>query len=172
MYLEDNNQFRIDSLFVERIAKRHKDKGIAPVYCLSERPSSDKYKSLYSVFIESADEYDFAMKAFGSKAHLDKLKTIKWFMHGWPGCKTFRGYAAWLEDMSERDASIGKMVLLEKAREGDVNAAKKLLDMNKQSGTRGRPKKEDIIREAAKQADERQDIEEDLKRLNVIKLRG
>mgnify|MGYP003134467588 FL=1 len=74
--------------------------------------------------------------------------------------------------MKERDASIGKKVLLEKAQDGDVTAAKKLLDMHKQTSSKGRPKKEDITREAKKVAEEKTDIEDDLKRLNVIKIRG
>lgn len=172
MYLESNGLYRTDSLFVERIAKRHKNQGIKPVYCLNERQAVKGCEQLYKVFIESADEYDFAIKAFGSKGHLDKLKDVKWFTEGWQGSVTFRGYNAWLEDMKERDASIGKKVLIEKAQDGDVNAAKKLIDMHKQSSSKGRPKKEDIIKAAAKKAEEKTDVEEDLKRLNVIKLRG
>jgi len=172
MYLEANGLYRTDSLFVERIAKRHKDKGTKPVYCLSERASKKDCPTLYSIFIEAADEYDFAIQAFGSKAHLDFLKNIKWFTEGWAGCVSYRGYEAWLEDMQDRDASIGKKVLIERARDGDVTAAKKLVDMNKATSTRGRPKKEDILKETVKRADERQNIEEDMKRLNVIKIRG
>ena len=37
MYLEENGQYRTDSLFVERIAKRHKNRGLKAVYCLNER---------------------------------------------------------------------------------------------------------------------------------------
>lgn len=172
MYLESNGQYRTDSLFVERIAKRHRNAGHSPVYCLSERQDHKDCPRLYKVFIDSADEYDFAMKAFGSKGHLDRLKNVKWFMEGWQGCMTFRGYQAWLDDMEERDASIGKKVLIEKAQDGDVTAAKKLIDMHKRTASKGRPKKEDITREAKKAAEEKTDIEDDLKRLNVIKLRG
>lgn len=171
MYLESNGQFRTDSLFVERRSKRHKNTD--PVYCLSERQERDDCKKLYDLFINSVDEYDFAIKAFGAKGHLDRLKTIKWFTEGWQGCLTFRGYDAWLDDMRERDASTAKRVLLEKAMEGDVSAAKKIADMNRQVGhTRGRPKKEDITREAARQAEEKTDIADDAKRLNIIKFRG
>lgn len=172
MYLEANGQFRTDSLFVERLAARHKKAGLEPVYSLSERNSKNGKPILYDLFITCADEYDFAVKAFGSKALLDRLKGIKWFTEGWRGCLTFRGYDTWLEDMAARDASIGKKVLIERASDGDVSAAKKLVDMDKKVQTKGRPKKEDIKREAVKQADERRDIEDDMKRLNVIKLRG
>lgn len=172
MYTESNGLFRTDSLFVERIAKRHKNAGIKPVYHLSERKESKTTEKLYDIFINSTDEYDFAVKAFGSKAHLDKLKDISWFMHGWPAAKTFRGYNAWLDDMQQRDQSIGKKVLMEKAMDGDVPAAKKLMDMHKTINSKGRPSKDDIKRETVKKADEAFEIEEDMKRLNVIKLRG
>lgn len=160
-------------MFLERIAVRHKEVGTEPVYCLSERQEKGGCKILYELFISCSDEYDFAIKAFGSIAHLDKLKTIKWFMEGWGGCKTFRGYEAWLEDMRQRDASIAKSILLERAREGDVSAAKKIADMAKPltSSKAGRPRKEDIKREAVKQAEEAADIEDDAQRLNVITLR-
>lgn len=173
MYLEASGQFRTDSLFVERIAKRHKKVGTKPVYCLAERQEKQGCPKLYDIFINSIDEYDFAIKAFGSKGHLDKLKNIKWFTEGWQGCQTFRGYNAWLEDMEARDESLGKKILIEKAEDGDVGAAKKLIDMNRKSlSNRGRPKKEDIKKEAVRQAEEKTDIEDDLKRLNVIKFRG
>lgn len=172
MYLESNGQFRTDSLFVERIAKRHKNAGTQPVYCLSERQEKQDCPKLYDIFINSADEYDFAIKAFGSKGQLDKLKQVKWFTEGWQGCMTFRGYDAWLDDMRERDLSTAKKVLLDRAADGDVSAAKKLVDMNKPTHVRGRPKKEDITREAARQAEEKTDIADDAKRLNIVKFRG
>jgi len=172
MYLESNGLYRTDSLFIERIAKRHRVAGHTPVYCLSERTKHKDCEKLYDLFIDCADEYDFAIKAFGSKGQLDKLKGTKWFMDGWQGCLTFRGYNAWLEDMAERDHSIGKAAILAKAREGDVNAAKKLVDMHKKTNTKGRPKSEDIKREAVAAAEEKEDVDNDLKRLNVIKLRG
>jgi len=174
MYLERNGQFRTDSLFVERIAKRHKKAGTTAVYCLSERMNNKDVSRLYDIFINSVDEYDFAIKAFGSKAHLDKLKELKWFNEGWAGCATFRGYAAWLEDMQERDRSLAKQVLVTRAKEGDVSAAKKLADMNKpvKGVSAGRPKAADIKREAAIIAEEQAEIDDDLKRLGVIPIRG
>lgn len=172
MYLEQTGAYRTDSLFKERIAKRHKNKGLKAVYALTERDAVGDCKKLYDIFINSVDEYDFAIKAFGSKGHLDKLKQVGWFMAGWQGCVSFRGYNAWLEDMEHRDQSLGKRILMEKAEDGDVSAAKKLVDMYKTTASKGRPKKEDITREAKKQAEEKTDIEDDLKRLNVIKLRG
>lgn len=176
MYLDNNNNPRTDSLFVERIAQRHRDAGFKPVYSIAERGEKQGCKNLYDIFISSVDEYDFAIKAFGSKHHLDKLKNIKWFMESWRGCPSFRGYSAWLEDMDERDASIGKKVLIEKAREGDTSAAKKLIDMSKPAKTgAGRPRKEDVKRESVRLAEEQNDIQSDLDRLHsakVIKLRS
>jgi hypothetical protein len=172
MYIESNGLYRTDSLFVERIGKKRRDQGMKPVYCLSERVDHKDCPRLYTTFIESADEYDFALRAFGDKGLLDKLKKTAWFREGWQGCATFRGYDAWLEDMQQRDASIGKKVLIEKARDGDVTAAKKLIDMHKAANTKGRPKKEDIKREATIRAEEKSDVEDDMKRLNIIPIRG
>lgn len=178
MYIGHDGRYRTDSLFVERITKHHGKIKLSPVYTLSERQEKDGVKSLYDIFINSVDEYDFAIKAFGSKAHLDKLKEIKWFNESWRGFRGFRGYNAWLDDMSERDISLGKQVLMQRAREGDTSAARKLIDMNKPNNTKqgaGRPKKEDIKRESIRLAEEQHDVKEDLQRLNsanVIKLRG
>lgn len=172
MYLEQNGAFRTDSLFYERLQTRHRKKGIKPVYSLNERVTPEGAKSLYQLFISCADEYDFAIKAFGSKQHLEKLKDVSWFMNGEvKGCLSFRGYSAWLEDMQERDFSMAKAVLIEKARDGDVGAAKKLYDVSKPSNpnTKGRPKKEDIAKAAAQQVEDHQDLEEDIKRLTLVR---
>lgn len=179
MYLEFKGQYRTDSLFSERINKRQKEAGYKPVYCLIERKAYDNVKSLYDIFINSIDEYDFAIQAFGSKAHLDKLKSIKWFTQGWRGCSAYRGYNAWLDDMKERDASIAKKVIMDQTKGGNISAARKLSDMSKTTETAktgaGRPKAEDIKRESVRIAEEKSDIQDDLNRLNsakVIKLRG
>lgn len=173
MFYEASGNYRTDSLFRERMNARHRENGHKPMYSLSERRVYKDCPKLYDLFIESVDEYDFAAKALGGKAHLDKLKSVKWFMDGWTGCSAFRGFSAWQDDMAERDRSLGKRIIIEKARDGDVSAAKKLVDMNKPStNTKGRPKKEDIVREAGKRADEIAGVEDDMKRLNVIKLRG
>lgn len=174
MYLEASGRYRTDSMFYERINWNGTRTDIEPVYYLNEVKDSDK--NLYKIFINSLDEYDFAIKAFGSKAHLDRLRNTKWFSEGFRGCSTFRGYDCWAEDMRQRDESYAKRILKDKADDGDVGAAKKLADMAKQPkvSTAGRPKKEDIKREAVRQVEEKFSVEQDLERVGaqIIKLKG
>lgn len=169
--------FLPDTLFLERIPKRHKDKGIVPEFTLQEydvEKDGVKYKSLYRQFMQCVDEYDAAETILGSQSNWNKLKNCKWFYEGWKGCSVHRGYEAWLEDMKARDYSIAKKALMLAVSEGDTGAAKKLADLTKPKGeeTKGRPRKSDIKQAAVKIAQDKEAFEEDLKRLNVIPIRG
>ena len=177
-YLDSNNQFRTDSLFAERIAQRHLEQGLEPEFTLMERDKEwrgKKLPSMYNLFMQYNDEYEAAIGILGSKAHWDKLARTKWFSKGWVGFSGHRGLETWREDMLDRDMSIAKKTLIEAAKDGDTAAAKKLADLLKQQMPKkqvGRPLKEEDprkISESTKQ--EKAEIEEDLNRLNVIKIR-
>lgn len=81
------------------------------------------YVSIYRVYMESADEYEAAMRIVGSMQHWRKLCSQAWFLEGidafsWEGIKQAR------EDMAARDKSLAKKQLLEAASEGNVTAMK------------------------------------------------
>lgn len=167
-----------DSLFVERIAKRHYDRGLTPKFTLFEKDKVVNGKtipSMYRLFMECVDEYDAAIKLLGSWAHWEKLRKVKWFSQSWVKCPAHRGADAWIVDMQKRDMSAAKKVLLEAVENGDTTAAKKLADMVSKTASaysRGRPKNEEVVRQAASIAEEKAAVEDDLKRLNVVRIRG
>jgi hypothetical protein len=85
------------------------------------------YVSLYKVYMESADEYDAAMRLLGSMKHWRKLCGLKWFQEGWEE-HGFDGLNLMREDMMNRDRSLAKTELLKAANAGNVSAMKILYD--------------------------------------------
>lgn len=85
------------------------------------------YVSLYKVYMESADEYEAAMRLLGSMKHWRKLCGLKWFQEGWEE-HGFDGLTLMREDMMNRDRSLAKSELLKAASIGNVSAMKILYD--------------------------------------------
>lgn len=85
--------------------------------------SGKTYVSIYRIFMESADEYEAAMRIVGSMQHWRKLCALTWFMegiaeHSYEGLKQMR------EDMTARDKSLAKKQIMEAAQAGNVTAMK------------------------------------------------
>lgn len=98
------------------------------IYTLKEQ-DTEQYPSAYQIYMHSVDEYDAAIKIFGSYKHWKKLCNLKWFMEGqtlW----NFEGIAEWRKTMKLRDSSVAKTVIYGKAKDGDLVAAKKLIDLS------------------------------------------
>lgn len=94
-----------------------------------------QYISLCRVFLESADEYEAAMRLVGNWKHWQKLCENKWFSDGFDQFN-FEGMNSLRETMKMRDRSLAKTKLIEAVQQGSVTAAKILLD-----GTNGTVKK-------------------------------
>lgn len=174
--IDDRGVMRTDSLFYERLNKRQRDKGVEAVWTLREYPrviDGKVYPSLYQEYMKCVDDYDAGTSLLGSSAHWKKLKDIKWFAEGHKSIGGHRGYNSWPEDMFMRDASLAKKILIEKAKEGNTSSAVALASLLKaeRTPTKGRPKKEDIALAAAEQVEEDSAFAEDIKRLNVVKIR-
>lgn len=118
---------RTGSLFYE--ASQDKTKG--PVFTLKdydfETPDGTILPSAYSLYMESRDEYDAAMKLVGTMGHWRKLLTCDWFLNGDPD-RGIMGLEQWRRDMQARDASEAMRVLRQHVREGDRQAAQYLLN--------------------------------------------
>ena len=176
IFVDSRGVMRTDSLFYERTTKRHTDKGIEPIWTLCEyaRTINGKtYPSFYKAYMECVDDYDAGMTLLGSSTHWAKLKKVKWFAEGWKAHPAHRGYNSWAEDMFKRDCSIAKKTLLTKAKEGNASAASQLAALLKaeRMPAKGRPKDADIAMAAASKVEEDAAFEDDIKRLNVIKIR-
>lgn len=174
--IDDRGVMRTDSLFYERLTKKQRDKGVEAIWTIREYPrviDGKTYPSFYQAYMKCVDDYDAGITLLGSSAHWKKLKAIKWFADGHKSIGGHRGYSHWPEDMFLRDASLAKKILIEKAKEGNTSSAVALAALLKatKASTKGRPKAEDIAQAAADIVEEDSAFAEDIKRLNVVKIR-
>jgi len=138
----ENGMFLTEGLFYETSPNKK-----YAMYSLKEQSHDEEnYPSAYKIYMESTDEYEAAMKLVGSMQHWRKLCGLKWFLEGRVEAG-HTGLNKWREDMRMRDENIAKKVLLEKAKEGDIQAAKKLFDEAKRgakgvAGQKRTPKKQ------------------------------
>lgn len=169
---DNRNGWRTKTLFVEHLSKADQEKH-QPPYTLKEydiEHNGLKCQSLYRLFMESTDEYEFATKYLGGTAHLKSLRKSKWFDDGH---RTHKGYKDWLEDMRMRDESLAKKAIMLAIQEGKVQAANKLWDQS----TKNKQNKESLtIRETKariknKVTEEEEFLDDVSSRLNVIKFR-
>ena len=103
-----------------------------------------KHKSIYKIYMDSADEYEAAIRIVGCIDHWRKLCESDWFMNGFPlgaGENMSRlngGLVQWRKDMLQRDESTAKRMLLDMAKDGNISAAKYIHEISTK-GTKGRP---------------------------------
>lgn len=145
------------ALFYDIISKE--DRALfKPQYTIQEEDierGGKTYKSLYRLWMASADEYDFAVNHLGSMNNWEQLKSSKWFQNGY---RAHRGLEAWVDDMRARDESTAKKALLLAVSEGSVTAANKLFDASKKKvdTKRGRYVKDEAKKEAKQLAEDKE----------------
>lgn len=102
--------------------------------------SGKTYTSVYQIYMNSADEFDAAMKIVGSMDHWRLLtESNDWFMNGKDmGGYKLDGLKQWREDMRMRDESLAKSQLLDEAQSGNVTAMKYLHEQSTKL-SKGRP---------------------------------
>lgn len=98
------------------------------------------YVSFSSVYLDSADEYEAAMRLVGSWKHWQKLCSLKWFTEGLPQFN-WEGIESLRLTMNARDRSLAKRKLIEATEAGNVTAAKSLLEGKEPTKKAGRPVK-------------------------------
>lgn len=134
----ENAQYLTQGLFWEY---RHQSSSDTYHYNLGEFDLKDS-KSMYKIYMACDSEYEAAMVLLGSWKHWERLSECQWFKEH---------LTKWREEREIREAALGKKVLVDQAEEGNVPAAKALLDL---SGKRkaGRPSKIEVTEEREKQA--------------------
>lgn len=114
-------------------------------YCLKANDHEFKgvvYKSMYLIYMSCDSEYEAAIKLLGNYQHWTKLKKCTWFL---PYVEE------WNAELVLREAALAKSKLVTLTEEGNVTAARTLLNEKKIAGARvGKPKskggrKDDII---------------------------
>ena len=171
-FRDPSGKWLTKSVFFERVLDEDLEKRKPKFTLLDHDRVVDgvKYLSLYRLYMEAVDEYAFATEHLGGMDHWRALCRAKWFTlgHG-----SHRGASTWQEDMRCRDESTAKKVLMLAASEGDTSAARKLYDISKPpvESKRGRFKKEEVIKEAAKKVEDREFLDNAALRLNVVSIR-
>ena len=156
-YTDSVGRFRTLSLFVETFPKQLTN--MEPLYSLKGTPGYPQLQEIY-MSLNDPTEYAFAMECFGSWAHFQHLASLKWFqvyLH------------AWREELEVSMRSKAIQSLMDVAQnEGNkgITAAKWIADRGWEV-KRGRPSKEEVVKQqkiAARIAD---DIDDDGKRLGL-----
>jgi hypothetical protein len=144
-FYNDNGQFTYRQMFqeVQNYGQRKHDNLPKPIYTLKQKHKPELgLISAYQLYMESADEYEAALKICPSLVEWERMAKAKWFLEGAsPAPGGFEGLKVWREHMRMRDASLAKKQLLEQTNEGNVTAAKALLAETKVRKPAGRPNK-------------------------------
>lgn len=119
-WFDSRNRRKTASLFAE---KNRTDE--ESVFTLRDYHEPGGLPSLYALYMDSIDEADFAMKAFGGLPQWSNLLKSTWFMEG-DADNPHVGVNQWRQDKAALDASKAKKVLLDKMADGDLQAAKVL----------------------------------------------
>lgn len=144
--IDKQGRRRTKSLFWEY--RLESDGQYEPVFTLADYDRPCGCKSMYHIYMAADTEYEAAQTLLGSWAHWEKLCECTWF-------KPF--IDQWRKEVRIREKAIAKTVLLEQASEGNVTAAKALIEEDKK---RGRPSKQEI----AQNAKEAEEVEEFLRK--------
>jgi len=107
-------------------------------YTLKERDYKG-HRSMYKIYMACDSEYEAAIKLLNSWKHWEILIATDWFS---------KEVDKWREEREIRELALGKSVLVAQAEEGNVTAAKALVDGSKRKA--GRPSKNEIKAELKK----------------------
>ena len=118
-----NNMMLTEGLFVETIQQSSSKKN-KPLYSLKEFENKG-LPSAYQIYMNSASEDEAARKLVGCMSHWRKLMGLTWFMEG-RDTVGYDGLYQWRADKAAKDRTEVKKVLIKKAKEGDVSAARAL----------------------------------------------
>lgn len=147
------NQRLLGGLFIEWRARpssqgvradRHFSKK-PPIFNLTDDQEIDGTIPLKALFMQYPTEYDFAVAVFGQWAHWQAIKDSKWFQ---------KYYKEWDRERKEMEVARARKTLLDKMADGDVAAAKKIIDEAKPRAAVGRKTKEEVKRQAREIAEE------------------
>lgn len=116
-----------------------------PVFNLTDDQQVEDTVPLKWFYMQYPTEYDFAIAVFGQWGHWEKLRNSPWFNPH---------YLAWQTEREQMELAMARKTLLDRAADGDVSAAKKIIDEAKPKRSVGRAKKEDVKKEARLIAEE------------------
>ena len=126
MLYDDHGRFLVRAIFWE-LSTPERRLEVPPLYTLKVSPQHG-LPSAYSMYMDSTDEYEAAMKICGTMKAWRALCRSNWFMTGFKE-HGHEGLHQWRQDMEARDKSLAKQQLQAKADEGNVAAMTKLYNI-------------------------------------------
>lgn len=142
-----NGHFAPAAIFLEAPSRTEH---MEPFYTLQEFDDEERdLPSAYQIFMDSIDEYEAAMRIVGSTRFWDRLCRSSWFMKPTPTNPVpgFDGILSWRQDKLAMQQNKVRRILLDKAEEGDVAAARKIFDECKPNTGKGASfRKEEEVR--------------------------
>ena len=103
--------------------------------------SGNKYRSFPYLYRQFDSEYEFAITVLGSYAHWKRLCDCEWFKTGVASGTSYSGLNDWREERKERENAKAHALVMKQIQEGNLQAAKVVLDNNKKTASKGRPEK-------------------------------
>lgn len=156
-----NGRFLTEALFYETSRDRT---AYPPLFTL--KPDEHQgLPSLKQIYLQHKDptEYTFAMNVFGSWQHWELLTGLSWFG---PHVEEWRKELAVLLQAEAAAAALGVLSDPEATASTKMQAARYIADQGwKPKASKGRPKKEDVTKEARRIAETNSHWESDFKRI-------
>jgi hypothetical protein len=125
-FQNDQGAFVTTALFYEPSKYSKNLSDIGPFYSMYSIPEPG-YESAKEIYLNAVDEYDAAMKIFGSLKLWNRVTKMSWFADP-KSPLTYEGLNAWREEKRLRDLSRTRVLLEEASDNGDISATKKLYD--------------------------------------------
>ena len=128
-----------------------------PVYSLKDYDHRG-YPSMYRIYMDSATEYEAGIRLLGSWKHWKKLCRCQFFQ---------THLEEWREERQLREESMAKTALLNSVEEGNVSAAKTILDEKKKK-VAGRPTSAAVQGELVRAAEEQHKLVSIVERMENV----
>ena len=123
--------------------------------------------SIKQIYMNSVDEFDCAMKCFGSWDHWLYLCKRPDFLEGRALKAQWTGIKHWREEKRLMEQNAAKKIIIDLAAKGNFAAAKMLFDNTKLNGEVGRPNNEKVLQKVTEMAEHEYQVAQDMKRIRL-----
>jgi hypothetical protein len=155
-----NGIMKTEGLFIESASKINSMTNrlaATPIYTLKDYDKPG-YPSMYLIYIDCVTEYEAAMKLLGSYRHWKKLCQSTMFIEY---------LEEWREERKARDEAVARTTLLASVVDGNVSAAKTIMDESKRKGA-GRPSKVEVAGEMSRAVKDQAHLENIVDRMRSV----
>lgn len=131
------NVMKTRGLFIEERTnslKANDTKDFEASYTLQDREHKG-YPSMYKIYMDCCTDYETGIRLLGSFRHWQKLSNSTWFRK--------KCLDVWEAERHLKEEAIAKATILEAAANGNVSAARAILDSKLRKGA-GRPSKDEV----------------------------